>query len=228
MARPPRGARSGHRAAGGWRRARRRVVGGSRVRRGAAGRRASERAAGAERAAYGRVSDARHHRRRPGRARLGQRPLPADRPARRQRGDGRQHPRAASRADAAPDAGARVGAVHPGRHPVELHPARPDAGAGGHRLEPDRGSGAWPGVAHDLGCQSRRGRVGRAAGRLRRARAPEPRGGRRAEREAARPTASRSVGSRDCATARKRPSNLSETRVVCTMDRRGRLPRPVH
>ena len=42
----------------GWRRSRRRGLGGSRVRRGAAGRRAAERPPGAERAAYGRVSDA--------------------------------------------------------------------------------------------------------------------------------------------------------------------------
>ena len=95
----------GRGAAGGWRRSRRRGLGGPRVRRGAFGRRASERAAGTERAANGRVSDARHHRRRPRRPRDGQGPLPADRPARRQCGDGRQHPRAASRADAAPDAG---------------------------------------------------------------------------------------------------------------------------
>ena len=207
MAHPPRGACTGRGAAGGWRRSRRRGLGGARVRRGAFGRRASERAAGAERAAYGRVSDARHHRRRPRRARDGQGPLPADRPARRQRGDGRQHPRAASRADAAPDAGARHGAVHPGRHPPELHPARADARAGGHRLEPDRGGGARPGVAHDLGRQSRRGGVGRAAGRLRRARVP-----RTPRRKASRPrsrarSASRSVGSRGCATARRQPSN---------------------
>ncbi len=186
MAHPPRGACTGRGAAGGWRRSRRRGLGGPRVRRGAFGRRASERAAGTERAANGRVSDARHHRRRPRRPRDGQGPLPADRPARRQCGDGRQHPRAASRADAAPDAGARHGAVHPGRHPVELHPARADARAGGHRLEPDRGGGARPGVAHDLGRQSRRGGVGCAAGRLRRARVPQLRGGRRADPKAAR------------------------------------------
>ena len=65
VAHPPRGARSGRGAAGGWRRSRRRGLGGPRVRRGAVGRRASERAAGTERAANGRVSDARHHRRRP-------------------------------------------------------------------------------------------------------------------------------------------------------------------
>ena len=50
----------------------------------------------------------------------------------------------------------------------------------------NRRGGARPGVAHDLGRQSRRGGVGRAAGRLRRARVPEPRGGRRAAPEAAR------------------------------------------
>ena len=207
MAHPPRGACTGRGAAGGWRRSRRRGLGGARVRRGAFGRRASERAAGAERAAYGRVSDARHHRRRPRRARDGQGPLPADRPARRQRGDGRQHPRAASRADAAPDAGARHGAVHPGRHPPELHPARADARAGGHRLEPDRGGGARPGVAHDLGRQSRRGGVGRAAGppstrlrpRIPRRKASRPRSRAR--------SANRSVGSRGCATARRQPNN---------------------
>ena len=71
VAHPPRGACTGRGAAGGWRRSRRRGLGGARVRRGAFGRRASERAAGAERAAYGRVSDARHHRRRPRRARDG-------------------------------------------------------------------------------------------------------------------------------------------------------------
>ena len=125
--------------------------------------------------------------RRPRRARDGQGPLPADRPARRQRGDGRQHPRAASRADAAPDASAHdtVLCIQDGTR-LNCHPARADARAGGHRLEPDRGGGARPGVAHDLGRQSRRGGVGRAAGRLRRACAPESRGGRRAAPEAAR------------------------------------------
>ena len=226
VARTPRGARNGHHAAGGWRRARRRVVGGSRVRRGAAGRRAAERALGAERAAYGRVSDARHHRRRKRRARPGQGPLPADRPARRQRGDGRQHPRAASRADAAPDAGARHGAVHPGRHPVELHPARPDAGTGGHRLESDRRGGARPGVAHDLGRRSRRGGPGRAAGRLRRARGPRGGSRRPAQREAARGT---QVVPLDRGTARLRAGG----RVLVRDPRgvrdgpRGRFPRPV-
>ena len=110
-ARPPRGARTRRGAAGGWRRAGCRILGEPRVRRGAAGRRAAERAAGPERTTDGRVSDARHHRRHKRRPRLGQGPLPADRPARRQRGDGRQHPRSASRAHAAPDAGARHGAV---------------------------------------------------------------------------------------------------------------------
>ena len=47
--------------------------------------------------------------------------VPAERSGRaradRQRGADRQHPRAASRADAAADAGARDGAVYPGRHP---------------------------------------------------------------------------------------------------------------
>ena len=62
----------------------------------------------------------------------------------------------------------------------------PDAGAGGHRLEPDRRRGPRPGAAHDLGRQSRRGGAGRAAGCLRRARAPQPRGGKRANPEAAR------------------------------------------
>ena len=171
----------GHCAAGGGRWARRRVLGGPRVRRGAAGRRAPERAPGPERATYGTVPAARHHRRHQWSARLGQGTLPADRPTRRQRGDGRPHPRAASRAHAAPDARARDGAVHPGRHPSELHPARPDAGAGGHRVEPDRRRGPRPAPAYDAGGRPRRGGAGRAAGRLRRARAPQPRRERQAE-----------------------------------------------
>ena len=111
-------------------------------------------------------------------------------------------------ADAAPDAGARHGAVHPGRHPVELHPARADAGAGGHRLEPDRRRGPRSGAAHDAGRQSRRGGAGRAAGRLRRARARRRTPARKASRARSRArSASRSVGSRGCATARRQPSN---------------------
>ena len=163
---------------------------------------------------------------RPRRPRDGQGPLPADRPARRQCGDGRQHPRAASRADAAPDAGARHGAVHPGRHPVELHPARADARAGGHRLEPDRGGGARPGVAHDLGRQSRRGGVGCAAGRLRRARVPQLRGGRRADPKAAREA---QVVPLDRGAARLRAGSRAIVRDPRGVrdGPRGRFPRPV-
>ena len=87
---------------------------------------------------------------------------------------------------------------------------------GRHRLEPDRGGGARPGVAHDPGRQSRRGGVGRAAGRLRRAAPPNP----EAEGEPTpKPREERKSfrwieGLRDCAQAAEQ---LSETRGV--MDR---------
>ena len=61
-----------HRASRRWRRTRRRVLGGPRVRRGVAGRRAPARTPGPERATYGTVSDARHHRRHQRSTRLGQ------------------------------------------------------------------------------------------------------------------------------------------------------------
>ena len=127
---------------------------------------------------------------------------------------------------AAPDAGARHGAVHPGRHPVELHPARADARAGGHRLEPDRGGGARPGVAHDLGRQSRRGGVGCAAGRLRRARVPQLRGGRRADPKAARGA---QVVPLDRGAARLRAGSRAIVRDPRGVrdGPRGRFPRPV-
>ena len=216
-----------HRASRRWRRATdsSRVLGGPRVRRGAAGRRAPERTPGPERATYGTVSDARDHRRHQRSTRLGQGTLPADRPARRRRGDGRQHPRAPSRAHAATDARARHGAVHTGRHPPELHPAQPHAGAGDHRFESDRRRGPRPAPARDAGGQSRRGGTGRPAGRLRRARAPEPRRERQAEaargaqvvplgRGALRLRAGGRAAARD-------PRGVHD-------EPRGRLPRPVH
>ena len=67
------------------------------------------------------------------------------------------------------------GAVRSGHHHLELHPARPNTGAGRDWLEPDRGAGPRPAPAHDACGQSRRRGAGGAAGRVRRAGAPATR-----------------------------------------------------
>ena len=172
-------------------------------------------ALGRERAPYGTVSDARRHRRRERSARSGQRALPAHRPARRQCGDGRAHSCAPSRAHAAAQGVGVHGAVCSGHHQRELHPARPNARAEGDWLEPDRRADARVAPAHHLGGQHRVASAGGAAGRIRRATAPDP--------ETTGPKARDEKkswrwveGLHDCAHAAHK---LPETRVVCTMDR---------
>ena len=162
------GARTGRGAAGAWRRARRRVLGGARVRRRSVGRCAPERAFGGERAPLGAASAARHHGRHARSTRTGEGTLPTDRPAGRQRGNGREHTQAASAADPAPDERPSDGAVYTGRHPAELHATRPDAGTGRDRQQPDRRRGPRAAPAHDAGGQPRGGAAGHPAGWLRR------------------------------------------------------------
>ena len=82
------------------------------------------------------------------------------------------------------------------------------------------------GVAHDLGRQSRRGGVGCAAGRLRRARVPQLRGGRRADPKAAREA---QVVPLDRGAARLRAGSRAIVRDPRGVrdGPRGRFPRPV-
>ena len=125
----------------------------------------SERALGRECAPYT-VADARHQRS----TRGGQGTLPAiDQPA-----DSAVSVEHTSRAHAATHGLGVHGAVCPGHHQLELHPARPNAGAGGDWLEPDRCAGPRSAPAHDACGQSRRGAAGGAAGRVDAPPPPDP------------------------------------------------------
>ena len=190
--------------------ARRRELGGERVRRCSAGRCAPQRALGRERAPYGTVSDARHHRGDERSTRGGQGTLPTHRPARRQRGDGRTYPRAPSRAHAATHAIGVHGAVCPRHHQPELHPARPNPRAGGDWLEPDRCAGPRAAPAHHARGQSRRGASGVLRAGFDAPSPPTPKtpAPNRARRR------SRFAGSRACATA-PRALSTCPTRAWC-------------
>ena len=162
----------------------------------------------------------------PGNSRFGQGTLPAHRPARRQRGDGREHPRAPSRAHAATD-GARSRRCCVSRTGTRVNFTRRGQTQGLGVIGTNQTGAAAPrsGPAHDAGRQSRRGPVGGAFGAgFDAPLAPDP------DRKGSKPREERKSfrwveGLRDCGQAAQR---MPETRVVCTMDREGRLPRPVH
>ena len=142
-----------------------------------------------------------------------------------QRGDGRQHPRAASRAHAAPDAGARHGAVHPGRHAAEFHPVAAKRRGWGHI-----GSNQTGAVARGLELHTTLAvnPDGVALGVLRAAfdapADPEAEGQPRAKPREERKSFRWVEGLRDCAQAAEQ---LSETRVVCVLDREADFLEPV-
>ena len=165
-------------------------------RRGAFGRRASERAAGAERAANGRVSE--RDRRRPRRRAMvkGHYRL-IDQPA-----DSAVIILAPHREQTLRRMQAHHGAVHPGRHPVELHPARAAA------IGSNQTGAAWSCTRRPIPTGWRWACCGPPSTRRPR------RGGRRAAPEAARgaQVVRWIEGLRDCAQAAEQ---LSETRVVC-------------